>query len=333
MSNKNLVRRKKMTTQSVDRSTPAGTHSGRQAFTLIELLVVISIIALLAAILFPVFARARENARRASCQSNLKQIGLGFIQYAQDYDERLPLTMWWSGTIDSATPDSSGNGIGYYGNGGNNYPVSWVDEIFPYVKNNQVFVCPSDNKGGAKVVAATGNQIGWVSYGMNGYLTGRPWFGLTDCSGSPCPDPRDAALLSRESPNSKGIPGQPLSSIVSVSKKLLAADIMQGPGYGLVLMPPPNAGPSAISYTAVDVDFNELDTSSGTFGNALKTNYSSLKFGRHFGGPDVLYVDGHVKWQKGATPGVGIRDSGASCLAHPLSRQGVDLWTPYYDCP
>jgi prepilin-type N-terminal cleavage/methylation domain-containing protein len=62
----------------------------RRAFTLIELLVVIAIIALLAAILFPVFARARENARRASCQSNMKQIGLGILQYAQDNDERLP---------------------------------------------------------------------------------------------------------------------------------------------------------------------------------------------------------------------------------------------------
>jgi len=62
------------------------------AFTLIELLVVIAIIAILAAILFPVFGRARENARRSSCQSNMKQLGLGIFQYAQDYDERLPIT-------------------------------------------------------------------------------------------------------------------------------------------------------------------------------------------------------------------------------------------------
>src|SRR5471032_2605405 len=66
-------------------------------FTLIEILVVIAIIAILAAILFPAFARARENARRASCQSNLKQIGIGMTQYCQDYDERLPMGVIYPG--------------------------------------------------------------------------------------------------------------------------------------------------------------------------------------------------------------------------------------------
>ena len=65
------------------------TQRQKRGFTLIELLVVVAIIGILAAILFPVFARARENARRASCQSNLKQIGLGIAQYTQDYDERV----------------------------------------------------------------------------------------------------------------------------------------------------------------------------------------------------------------------------------------------------
>jgi prepilin-type N-terminal cleavage/methylation domain-containing protein len=69
----------------------------KTGFTLIELLVVIAIIAILAAILFPVFARARENARRTSCQSNLKQIGLAIAQYTQDYDEKLPMVYNWSG--------------------------------------------------------------------------------------------------------------------------------------------------------------------------------------------------------------------------------------------
>lgn len=98
----------------------------KSGFTLIELLVVIAIIAILAAILFPVFARARENARRASCQSNLKQIGLGLIQYVQDYDERLPLRRF----APSVAPNWDDN--------------SWRTVIQPYVKSTQVMVCPSN---------------------------------------------------------------------------------------------------------------------------------------------------------------------------------------------
>jgi prepilin-type N-terminal cleavage/methylation domain-containing protein/prepilin-type processing-associated H-X9-DG protein len=99
-----------------------------QGFTLIELLVVIAIIAILAAILFPVFARARENARRTSCQSNLKQIGLGILQYAQDYDEKYPIEV--------------AGGTGAPGN-----PFGWADAIQPYVKSSQLFQCPSDTSG------------------------------------------------------------------------------------------------------------------------------------------------------------------------------------------
>lgn len=93
----------------------------RDGFTLIELLVVIAIIAILAAILFPVFARARENARRASCQSNLKQIGLGVMQYTQDYDEKLPARVVFT-----------------------NPTRSWRVIIQPYVKSTQLFACPSN---------------------------------------------------------------------------------------------------------------------------------------------------------------------------------------------
>ena len=101
----------------------------KTAFTLIELLVVIAIIAILAAILFPVFARARENARRSSCQSNLKQIGLGLMQYTQDNDEHLPF-------ICVGQVERSGSDDIYEG-------YTWQDEIFPYVKSEQVFNCPS----------------------------------------------------------------------------------------------------------------------------------------------------------------------------------------------
>ena len=103
-------------------------------FTLIELLVVIAIIAILAAILFPVFARARENARRSSCQSNLKQIGLGLLQYSQDYDEKMVRTSYGTATGDDGSrPDR----------------WKWMDVTQPYIKSTQLFVCPSDSNSNA----------------------------------------------------------------------------------------------------------------------------------------------------------------------------------------
>ena len=111
----------------------------RDGFTLIELLVVIAIIAILAAMLFPVFGRAREKARTASCQSNEKQISLGIMMYAQDYDE---------------TPCPSRS----------NQDVVWTALVKPYVKNDQVFVCPSaiDSRYGE-----VWSDRGWLSIGLN----------------------------------------------------------------------------------------------------------------------------------------------------------------------
>ncbi len=95
----------------------------RRGFTLIELLVVIAIIAILAAILFPVFARAREKARQTSCLNNVKQLTLGVMQYTQDYDEVLPASFY------------PGNPVG---------SRFWYEKIDPYVMNTQVRVCPSE---------------------------------------------------------------------------------------------------------------------------------------------------------------------------------------------
>ncbi len=98
--------------------------SQRRGFTLIELLVVIAIIAILAAILFPVFAQAREKARQTSCSSNLKQIGTAIQMYVQDYDEMMPYLAY---------------------NGGNTLGIHWFDSTMPYIKNEQVWRCPSAN--------------------------------------------------------------------------------------------------------------------------------------------------------------------------------------------
>ncbi len=124
-----------------------------KAFTLIELLVVIAIIAILAAILFPAFARARENARRASCQSNLKQIGIGVLQYVQDYDERYP--------------QCRATGVVY--KGFYNYFAPWQLAIDPYVKSMQVFKCPSNTSNETVAHSWDGSKdVVPVSYLANG---------------------------------------------------------------------------------------------------------------------------------------------------------------------
>src|SRR5688500_1438950 len=118
-----------------------------KGFTLIELLVVIAIIAILAAILFPVFGRARENARRSSCQSNLKQIALSVAQYVQDYDERFPPSM-----------GNDGNGAGQWV-----FPatVGWYATLQPYCKSTQIWQCPSEARG-IHQGTANGSQTDYI---------------------------------------------------------------------------------------------------------------------------------------------------------------------------
>jgi prepilin-type N-terminal cleavage/methylation domain-containing protein/prepilin-type processing-associated H-X9-DG protein len=124
----------------------------RQGFTLIELLVVIAIIAILAAILFPVFAMAREKARQSSCLSNTKQMGLGFMMYKQDYDEMFPTAYFHR----AFNPALGGTRLGY---------EHWSGLINPYVKNWGIYVCPSDKiKGHAPTCFQSANNNNGYGY-------------------------------------------------------------------------------------------------------------------------------------------------------------------------
>ena len=120
---------------------------GRVGFTLIELLVVIAIIAILAAILFPVFARAREKARQTSCLSNVKQIALGLSMYVQDYDERFPTLYYYT----TGTPSR----------------VDYVQSIHPYINNMDVWNCPS---AAQETPTTNYSSLQSRSYGYNKYL-------------------------------------------------------------------------------------------------------------------------------------------------------------------
>lgn len=135
-------------------NTPRLLTSQARGFTLIELLVVIAIISLLAAILFPVFGRARENARRTSCMSNMKQIGLGVLQYVQDNDEMYPI-VGQSLTIGAFTPGTKG----------------WASSIQRYLKNRQVYQCPSESNPGDGLDESQYNY-NYVDYAYNSVLGG-----------------------------------------------------------------------------------------------------------------------------------------------------------------
>lgn len=161
----------------------------QSGFTLIELLVVIAIIAILAAILFPVFAQAREKARTVSCLSNMKQLGTAFTMYLQDYDEVvLPRYNACPSTGPAATPDD---------------PRLWTNTIQPYIKNKQVFVCPSALN---TQYGDTWNQRSFLSIGYNQTISG--WYYATDACGQMI------------------LPS--LASIVAPSKNVMFADSVSG---------------------------------------------------------------------------------------------------------
>jgi prepilin-type N-terminal cleavage/methylation domain-containing protein len=286
-------------------STTTFRNAGRSrlAFTLIELLVVIAIIAILAAILFPVFAQARAKARQTSCLSNTKQLTLGFMQYVQDYDEMFPYWNW------SLSSDNSG--YGGPGTTKGHLESTWFNAIYPYVKNGQVYACPDDNlkltpsgsavggwgknTGDAAMQAYGINPTLWrqiMSYGVNEPLH----FGEL---GNPAPYP--------------GTSGTALAQLDRVASTMLLADSIwpttgssfNGDGSWTRTPDPNNPNDNAhyclINRVAFAKDPSvQYDYQAGMACGQPPASWRAVadSKSRHSAGENIGLADGHSKWYR-----------------------------------
>ena len=263
--------------QVLSHDAAAQSRKSQSGFTLIELLVVIAIIAILAAILFPAFARARENARRASCQSNMKQLGLSFMQYAQDFDEKLPVTA--KNTFAAGIPITGAH---------------WPSYVYPYVKSTQIFKCPSDS-----TKDALPNQV--VSYGYNRNI---PTDDLNNgIKGSLAGFSATAkTVLLFEADGAKEDITNPNAGTADA-------------GFGPEGAPSGNGADSLTCSTNWCFDTGHAGLTqryaTGTMANQPGNRANDP---RHFDGANFLMADGHVKWMKpekvcGGWNAVGVSDA------------------------
>jgi len=241
-----------------------------RGFTLIELLVVIAIIAILAAILFPVFAKVREKARQTSCLSNEKQIGLAFEQYVEDYDE-----LWPSGDAVTATGEVPGTG--------------WASTVYPYIKSTQLYKCPDDSTGNGPETA-NGLFPTAVSYGFNS--------NLAHASDAQLQAPASTVSLFEVQGVTANIPTS------------YSTDAINGDGVGISTTALTNntnasfAGNGSVNYGAVYAT-GDMGGRTGLTNVGQFTNGNAL----HTGGTNFLLADGHAKWFRGAAVSSGANNN------------------------
>ncbi len=252
-------------------SSPKGSHRG---FTLIELLVVIAIIAILAAILFPVFQKVRENARRASCQSNEKQIGLAAIQYTQDNDE--------------AYPTSSANGRrGYAG------------KIYSYIKSAGVYLCPDDPTGVKTNLDGNQETDYPVSYGYNLNLINNGHDGGT--LGQITSPANTIQIFEVVNSHADLLNQNEGDSIIATGP--------DGNGTaGWIDI----AGGSCSNPERYDTGIMGNPPEMGTCGSK-GISYYNKPTGRHSDGSVFGFADGHVKWLKGIQVSTGYGNDNPNC--------------------
>jgi prepilin-type N-terminal cleavage/methylation domain-containing protein/prepilin-type processing-associated H-X9-DG protein len=279
-------------------------RSPSRGFTLIELLVVIAIIAILAAILFPVFAKAREKARQASCASNEKQVGLAVLQYVQDNDEEYPAGL--------KVLTSSGRPI----------YVGWVGIVQPYIKSTGVFKCPDDS------TQATGLFVP-DSYGLNCNLEGAG--GATGGDGigalnSPAKTVMafeisgDAADLSDAAEGTNGYNAAPASpnNVMSCESEGMSyqdPNSLSREGLFCIITNKPTtyAGNTGLANSVKSHGVVQFET--GIMGNRSATIYPDFdgQFGRHTNGANYVLCDGHVKWLQGSQVSTGRDATAVDC--------------------
>ncbi len=226
-------------------------RSARRAFTLIELLVVIAIIALLAAILFPVFARARENARKSSCMNNLKQQGIGIAQYQQDYDETMPHPY-------------AGCSVSGSGNGDARCP-RWMDVVYPYVKSEQLFTCPSSSANNLFKLDSNG-RFGMSAAGAAFWLGTYSW---------------NVSYWGNAGPGNRGpFMNTALADVGDPSNTVIVSERNQ----------------AITNSNAENAWQNQASTNAATFVQAAATPpLFNTQAARHLNTMNVLFADGHVK--------------------------------------